>query len=479
MNTVKAKPIQNQEPASKSDAPIGSIYTKFLLSLIPAVTFSAILLIILYAYVKTNATEDSLIEKLNFIFVSHQESIAHPLWTLDMPGLDRAMKTIAIYPEIQCVEVLDISDNTKYSWPTVCSVPSSDENQVTNPITYQNKTIGTLYLSYTNEPAMAQLLRELVIGATFSLLLVLITCIAAFASLRSIIGLPLSQLMKSIRTAEKVESPVAVEWSSQDEFGEVIKAYNKLIAQVNNKTEELVSAREQAELATESKGRFLANMSHELRSPLTTVISITEMLREEAEDEKKDTEAFNRVAGSGRHLLGLIDDILQYSKIEANMVEVSLGNLELSSLMNDVAATAQVLAQRRNNTFTTNFSSQADSIVSDELRLRQIIFNLLDNACKFTENGHITFSISDANIDHQEGVLFSVKDTGIGISEENQNRIFEEFAQADASTTRHFGGTGLGLSISQRLCNLLGGNITLVSTEGEGTEFSFVLPVTP
>ena len=463
---------------SKNEASIREISWKFFSFLIPAMTIVAVLLIGLYAYIKHSSLEDSLLEKLDLIYEVHNQSIVYSLWTLDVAGLERAKKIIAIYPEISCVEVEDISEKKLYTWPLACNENIDAEKRFVKQLRFNEQHVGNLYLSYTDEPAHIVLRREMFIGAIFFLFLVLATCIVVVASLRYIVGKPLSLLLESIRSAEKVDVRRAVNWSSKDELGEVIHAYNGLIAQVNDKTDELVRARVEAEKAAESKGVFMANISHELRTPLHSVIGITEMLREEAEDEERDTEAFDRVAGSGRHLLNLIDDILQYTRINAGKVRMASVEFNVALLIESVISISRPLATKKNNTLELVFKCDHETfMIGDEVRIKQILLNLIGNACKFTKNGLVVLTVSNVKYKGQPGVQFSVKDTGIGISKENQDRIFDDFAQADASVTREYGGTGLGLAISQRLCVLLGGKITLASELGSGSEFTLVLPL--
>ncbi|MBX2880909.1 MAG: hybrid sensor histidine kinase/response regulator, partial [Granulosicoccus sp.] len=265
--------------------------------------------------------------------------------------------------------------------------------------------------------------------------------------------------------------------SSQDELGSVIDAYNRMTKQAETDTHNLILAREQAELAAETKTRFLANMSHELRTPLNAVIGITEMLREEAEDRQEDTEPHTRVAAAGRHLLGLIDNVLDFSKIEADKIELSPEPIELQSLLTDIIATTEPLALRNKNSLQLQTDDIPDLIYADSTRLRQIILNLLANACKFTENGSVVLKVERAPTENRNLIRFTVADTGIGISKEKCLSLFDEFSQADSSTTRQFGGTGLGLAISQRLCKLMKSRIEVDSHVGEGSAFSFVLPV--
>ncbi|MGH6990286.1 MAG: ATP-binding response regulator, partial [Stellaceae bacterium] len=241
----------------------------------------------------------------------------------------------------------------------------------------------------------------------------------------------------------------------------------------------LAEARDEAMQATVAKSRFLANMSHELRTPLNAVIGITEMLVEDAEDadQKSLIEPLQRIARAGRHLLDLINEVLDLSKIEAGKLELRNEDIDIADFIGDVVGAAQPLAARNNNRLTIEGRDDAGDICADPMRLRQIVLNLLSNACKFTEKGTVSLQISRFTDATGEWIKFSVSDTGIGMTPEQLGRLFQEFSQADSSTTRKYGGTGLGLVISERLCKMMGGSISVESKPGEGSVFSAILPI--
>ncbi|MGK9235185.1 response regulator [Inquilinus limosus] len=248
-------------------------------------------------------------------------------------------------------------------------------------------------------------------------------------------------------------------------------------AQLGELVDRLADARDQATQATLAKSRFLANMSHELRTPLNAIIGLAEMLSEDAEDQKLEEfrEPLDRILRAGRHLLALINDVLDLSKIEAGRLELHEEEIDLAGLVADVAGAAQPLAERNRNRLVVERPAELGAMRADLTRLRQIVLNLLSNACKFTEGGTVTLAV-ERDPDAGGWVRFRVSDTGIGMTREQLGRLFQEFTQADSSTTRKYGGTGLGLAISQRLAALMGGTIAVESEPGVGTSFTVRLP---
>jgi hypothetical protein len=230
--------------------------------------------------------------------------------------------------------------------------------------------------------------------------------------------------------------------------------------------------------ASQHKSQFLANMSHELRTPLNAIIGVTEMLLEDARDLKRDDEfePLERVIRAGRHLLALINDILDLSKIEAGKMDLHLESFDIAQLVEDVIKTIQPLAEKSGNELTVSCPAGAGAMHADQTRVRQALLNLVSNANKFTERGKVTVSVRRASEGGRDWITAAVADTGIGMTPEQVARLFQEFVQADASTTRRYGGTGLGLAISRRFCQMMGGDITVESEVGRGSTFTIRVP---
>jgi adenylate cyclase len=239
---------------------------------------------------------------------------------------------------------------------------------------------------------------------------------------------------------------------------------------------ELKKARDEAMEATRAKSQFLASMSHELRTPLNVIIGYSEMLHEDAE------EAFlpdlEKIQGAGRHLLSLINNILDLSKIEAGKMDILVEEFDVAALLAEVRSMIQPLMAKNANTLVVDCAPDLGVMRSDQTKLRQNLFNLLSNAAKFTEQGQITLAARRVVQNGEDWLEFKVSDTGIGMTPEQLGRLFEAFAQAEASTSRDYGGTGLGLAITRHFCKMLGGDVSVESASGQGSTFTINLPAT-
>jgi signal transduction histidine kinase/CheY-like chemotaxis protein len=234
----------------------------------------------------------------------------------------------------------------------------------------------------------------------------------------------------------------------------------------------------QLESASQHKSQFLANMSHELRTPLNAIIGVTEMLQEDARDLKREDEIepLNRVLNGGRHLLGLINDILDLSKIEAGKMEVHIEEFGIVPLIDDAVKTIETLAAKNSNRLVVDCEPEIGVMLADQTRVRQALLNLLSNANKFTEGGTVTIRAQRQQQAGRDWITMAVSDTGIGMTPQQMGKLFQQFSQADSSTTRKYGGTGLGLAISRRFCQMMDGDITVESELGRGSTFTIRLP---
>lgn len=305
---------------------------------------------------------------------------------------------------------------------------------------------------------------------------------------------PLSELSNTLSSTDfdkdvqipeidkKMTSEIGQVWNAVQQLFIRLKQRDQDVAEEHRTAQMALEKKLEAEAANYEKSQFLANMSHELRTPLNAIIGYSEMLYEDAEERKDDTqiEDLSRIRTAGRHLLSLINDVLDLSRIELGKTELYLEDVSLPELINQVVATVQPLVITNNNNLIVNCPETLGGVYIDASKFRQTLINIIGNAAKFTRDGIITLTVNREMVPgtgvETGWIVVRVKDTGIGISKEQQKKLFQAFTQADESTTRIFGGTGLGLAISRNICRLMGGDITVNSQLNEGSEFCVRIP---
>jgi signal transduction histidine kinase len=334
--------------------------------------------------------------------------------------------------------------------------------------------LGIVRLGFSTEKEHAARLRIVWITVAIAVAFLLVAAGVQTLQLRTLLG-PLQSLTAfTCRVAEGDLSGRA-EVVRPDEVGRLTIAFNRMVERLGTT---LVS-KEAAEAADAAKSRFLATMSHELRTPLNAVIGYSQLIQEVCQDRGIEglADDLSRIERAGGVLLHLVNQVLDYSKTEAGSLVLYPETFLIPSVIQDVISTVAPLVQKNRNRLRVSTAPDTDEIHADLVRFRQSLLNLVANACKFTQDGQVSVEVSREHSGPVDCVLVSVKDTGIGIPPEQQDKIFEAFVQADPSTTRKYGGTGLGLAISRRMCRLMGGDISVESEPGRGSNFTMRIPV--
>ena len=392
--------------------------------------------------------------------------------------------------------------------------PSISTNEVTlfRPIlNKEGRKLGTLYMKAGVEHLATERFGDPIRGMVIIFLASCLLAMVVAQSLSRAVTRPITGLARAAHSvAMQQDYGVRVKEGGNDEIGSLTRSFNLMLQTIQQRNAELVVARKNAEDARESlrqinegleqkvtertaeleravvaakeanqaKSAFLAKMSHELRTPMNAIIGYSEMLHEDALDkgEKDVAEDLQKIMSAAHHLLGLINDVLDLSKIEAGKMQLYLETFDLQTVVHEVSSTIAPLVEKRNNELIVNCTPLIGSMYGDATKIRQALLNLLSNASKFTENGRIELKIDREIRDQQAWVVMHVIDTGIGMSEEQLGRLFKAFTQADASTSSKYGGTGLGLAISKQFAQMMGGDISVKSTAGAGSTFTMRVP---
>jgi signal transduction histidine kinase len=359
-------------------------------------------------------------------------------------------------------------------------------------INMDREKIGSIYIRIGLDSLESLFTKIVLIMAVIAACAFLFTTIIS-SRLQKLVSKPVLDLAETVKSISKNKNySIRANKTAQDEVGDLIDGFNEMVEQIHKRDEALqrhsaelsvINARLsdaiiKAEQASSAKSEFLANMSHEFRTPLNAIIGYSELMKEEMEetDEREFLADLDRIHKAARHLLALINNILDLSKIEAGKMEIHPELLEVSQLIDEVLGTVRELVEKNGNQLTLNYENDPAKMVTDPIKLKQILFNLIGNSGKFTHNGQVTLHVCRLAKEHRNWLRIRVQDTGIGISNEDQKKLFQIFAQADGSTTRKYGGTGLGLAITQRFVHMMGGKITVESTLGCGSTFELELP---
>lgn len=378
--------------------------------------------------------------------------------------------------------------------------------EVCHEVTLNGDHVGTLYLQSDMRQWSTRARRYATICLVFALMSALLALLVS-SKLQKVISGPIMKLENTMKmVSEKKNYELRAVKTYSDEIGSLIDGFNAMLSDIQQRDtalrsaneqlhartheleeevsqrkqaqQELLKAKQVAEEASRAKSIFLANMSHELRTPLNAIIGYSEMLEEEARDSKDSENAkdLQKIQFAGKHLLSLINDVLDLSKIEAGKMPLHLETFEVRHLITDMITTLRPAVEKNRNTLQVHFSDEINMMHADVTKVRQILFNLLSNACKFTDHGSILVSVDRRLEDTREWIRFEISDTGIGIGAKQKENLFKEFAQADASISRKYGGTGLGLAISYKFVQLMKGRIAVVSKLGQGATFTVELP---
>ena len=286
-----------------------------------------------------------------------------------------------------------------------------------------------------------------------------------------------ASVLALVVTARRREQALRASWRA--EVAKQRQELDETIRQLASARDASTEARERAEAANRAKSMFLANMSHELRTPLNAIIGYSEMLQEDVADMSTEeiTADLRKVTGAGKHLLSLINDVLDFSKIEAGRMELVLEPVDVATLVRDVESTAAPVVRKQENAFVIDVAAGVGTFRADAGKVRQVLLNLLSNAGKFTTKGTVTLRAQRVARDGVDFIAIAVEDTGVGLTRAQFGRLFQAFAQADATTQRDHGGTGLGLALCRRFCLMMGGDIEVQSKAGSGSTFTVMLPV--
>lgn len=370
-------------------------------------------------------------------------------------------------------ELLNKRDNptTQVLWQT------KQYLDIASPVMSAGKLLGWARVGISTSQVEENLKVVTRNGLIYTVLAILVGIIFAVIMARGLTA-GINNLLYVTDKVRQGDRQIRADETRYDEVGQLGVGFNEMVIAIEQSDKELTIAKEVAEQSNHAKSQFIANMSHELRTPLNAIIGYSDMLQDELADCEPDEIEVDlvKINAAGRHLLSLINDILDLSKIESGKMEVYNETFDIQKVLEDVIVTIQILLEQRNNVLAFDCETNVGLMYSDVTKIRQILFNLLSNASKFTENGTVSLKVTKHVDNGVEWISFAITDTGIGISLEQQKKLFKAFSQVDASTTRKYGGTGLGLLITKRFTEMLGGEVRVESELGKGSTFIVRFP---
>jgi signal transduction histidine kinase len=486
--------------SSTPTAKIRSVSRRFSYAFIGVVTFILILFAGTAIFINSARINAELEKRLDNALKLSYISLPAPLWNLDNDVVDDYIEALFLDESIVFAEVVwgnqviskRVREKYQQTDPSYFGQSSQFIVNISN-IVYEGNKVGTIKLAMSRENVKKELTVAILGIIVLTIFIIVAITMTSLVITKKYISRPLLQLQESASLIARGDLDTFVDKSGSDEIGILaqhldgmrgsIKQLFAELSESKDKVEEYSRNLEQKvevrtrelEIASKHKSEFLANMSHELRTPLNAILGYSELILDKIYGDVPDKirEALERLEKNGRHLLGLINDVLDISKIEAGQLPLSLNDYSMEEVVQTVFTSVESLAVEKNLGLKNVVPKDLATARGDEQRIAQVLLNLLGNAIKFTEEGEVRLEVAVAN----ESFLISVSDTGPGLSEDDRDMIFEEFRQADGSTTRKKGGTGLGLSIAKRIVEMHGGSIWVESSLGKGSTFQFTLPV--